>query len=182
MEAPKRMPVNDHRELWGSKELRIKFCLVVTSDSVYSGLKEDLITPLVKSLITRSGHELMVSEVVPNDEEAISNAIRKSLEVCDVVLVSGGTGISRKDLSADVAIRHCNKLIPGYGELFRYLTYLQYGSAAILSRNYACIAGDSIIFLTPGSPQAVELALTKLILPEIKHMIGELRKEKLSNS
>lgn len=176
MEALRRMPVSDHRELWSSKELMIKFCLVVTSDAVYSGLKEDLITPLVRSLITNSGHELVVSEVVPNDEEVISNAIRKGLDVCDVVLISGGTGISRKDLSADTAMKYCSKLIPGYGELFRYLTYLQYGPAAILSRNYACVAGNSIIFLTPGSPQAVELALTKLILPEIKHIIGELRK------
>ncbi|MEM0505032.1 MAG: molybdenum cofactor biosynthesis protein B [Sulfolobales archaeon] len=168
------MPVEGHRILWSGVEVR--FCLIVTSDSVYSGLKEDEITPLVKELVSDAGYELVCSGVVPNTREAISKEVESCLKQCDVVLITGGTGLSKKDISADTVLPFCSRFIPGYGELFRYLTYLEFGSAAMLSRNYACVADKSVIFLTPGSPQAVKLALTKLILPEVRHLLGELRK------
>ncbi|MCX8186836.1 MAG: molybdenum cofactor biosynthesis protein B [Sulfolobales archaeon] len=168
------MPVEEHRSLW--RGVRVKFCLIVTSDSIFEGLKNDEITPMVKKLVEGAGHELLISKVVPNDSEALSREVEGCLRHCDSILITGGTGISRKDVSADSVLTFCSKHIPGYGELFRYLTYLKFGSAAILSRSYACVAGNSVIFLTPGSPQAVELALTKLILPEIRHLMGELRK------
>lgn len=173
------MPVEEHRKLWESSKINIRFCLVVTSDAVFKRFREDLITPLVRRLLTSFGYELTLNEVIPNDANLISDTLERCFEVCDIVIVSGGTGISKRDLSADVVTSYCDKVIPGFGELFRYLTYLEFGSAAILSRSYACVAknGSTIVFLTPGSPQAVELALTKLILPEVKHMVGELRKE-----
>ncbi len=168
------MPIEEHRSLW--EDLRVRFCLVVTSDSVFKGLKDDEITPLVKELVISWGHELLFSKVVPNDLDAISEEVDECLEQCDVILLTGGTGLGKKDLSADAVAKVCSKYVPGFGELFRYLTYLESGPAAMLSRNYACVAGNSVIFLTPGSPDAVRLALTKLILPEIKHLVGELRK------
>ncbi len=168
------MPVDEHRGLWGG--LKVRFCLVVTSDSIFKGLKRDEITPLVKGLVVSAGHELALSRVVPNIPEVITGEVRGCLRNCDVVIVTGGTGLSKKDLSPDVLSGICGKPIPGYGELFRYLTYLEFGSAAMLSRNYACVAEDSVIFLTPGSPQAVRLALEKLILPEVRHLVGELRR------
>jgi len=168
------LPVEDHRELW--KDIKVKFCLLVTSDAVVSGVRADEVTPLVKSLVAGGGHELIASRAVSNNPAEIELAIKDFLRECDVILVSGGTGVSRRDVSADVVTGFCSKLLPGFGELFRYLTYMQYGSAAIMSRSYACTSGNSVIFALPGSPQAVELALTKLILPEIKHLIGELRK------
>jgi len=168
------MPVEEHRELWS--DIKVKFCLIITSDTIFKGLKNDEISPLVKDLIINSGHELILSKVVPNDDEVLSEEVMKCLDLCDVLLITGGTGVSRKDITADTIVKFCSKMLPGYGELFRYLTYLQFGSAAILTRNYACISKNSVIFLTPGSPQAVELALKKLILPEVKHLIGELKK------
>jgi molybdenum cofactor biosynthesis protein B len=168
------MPVEEHRALWS--DVKVKFCLIVTSDTIFKGLKNDDISPLVKDLITNSGHELILSKVVPNDGEVLSEEIMKCLMLCDVLLITGGTGISKKDITADTVVKFCSRMLPGYGELFRYLTYLHFGSAAILTRNYACVSNNSVIFLTPGSPQAVELALKKLILPEVKHLIGELRK------
>ncbi|MEM0362125.1 MAG: molybdenum cofactor biosynthesis protein B [Sulfolobales archaeon] len=168
------MPVEEHRSFWSG--LKVRFCLVVTSDSIFNGLKEDEITPLVEGLVVEAGHELVSRKVVPNDLEVISKEVESCLKYCDVILVTGGTGLSRKDLSAEAVGRVCVKQIPGFGELFRYLTYLEFGPAAMLSRSYACVANGSAIFVTPGSPQAVRLALTKLILPEVKHLVGELRK------
>jgi molybdenum cofactor biosynthesis protein B len=69
----------------------------------------------------------------------------------------------------------CSKDIPGFGELFRYLTYLRHGTAALATRATACAVGDRLVFAVPGSPEAVETALTKLILPEVRHLIAELR-------
>lgn len=168
------MQVEEHRGFWSG--LKVRFCLVVTSDSILKGLKEDEITPLVEGLVVGAGHELVNHKVVPNDLEVIYKEVGECLNYCDVVLVTGGTGLSKKDLSVDAVSKVCVKHIPGFGELFRYLTYLEFGPAAMLSRSYACVTEGSAIFITPGSPQAVRLALTKLILPEVKHLVGELRR------
>jgi molybdenum cofactor biosynthesis protein B len=92
-----------------------------------------------------------------------------------VVLLTGGTGLGPRDLSVDVVRDMCTKDIPGFGELFRYLTYQVHGTAALATRAMACAVGDRLVFVTPGSTDAVGLALEKLILPEVRHLIAELR-------
>jgi len=167
------MPVDEHRK--GAESLNVSLCLLVTSDRVFQGLAEDKVTPLVASLLSVHGISLGGSVVTPNKPAEIESALRSLLASCDVVLITGGTGLGAKDVAVDVLKPMCSKDIPGFGELFRYLTYLKYGSAALATRAAACAVGDRLVFAVPGSPEAVETALTKLILPEVRHLIAELR-------
>ena len=91
-----------------------------------------------------------------------------------LIIFNGGTGIGRRDRTYDVIHRAIEKPLPGFGELFRMLSYDQVGAAAMLSRATAGVYRDRVVFSTPGSPHAVQLALEKLILPEIQHLAWEL--------
>ena len=133
-------------------------------------------TPLIASLVTEAGHILINAVIVPNKHEEIRKAVTMATKECDVVIVTGGTGISRKDLSVDVVKELCVKDLPGFGELFRYLTFTRYGTAAMATRAFACATGSALVFVTPGSKDAVNMALNELILPEVKHLIYEIRK------
>ena len=91
-----------------------------------------------------------------------------------LIIFNGGTGISQRDRTYDVISRKLEKTLPGFGELFRMLSYDQVGAAAMLSRATAGVYRNKVIFSTPGSPDAVRLAVEKLILPEIQHLAWEL--------
>jgi molybdenum cofactor biosynthesis protein B len=95
-------------------------------------------------------------------------------EQCQAIIVNGGTGISRRDTTFDVIEALLEKTLPGFGEIFRYLSYQQIGSAAILSRAVAGVCKGKVIFSIPGSPAAATLAMEKLILPEITHIVWEV--------
>ncbi len=168
------MPVEEHRKV--SEELEVKLCLIITSDSIYKGLKKDEITPHVSKLADEFKLKLIKSVVVPNDAEEIAGALNECVKKCDVCLITGGTGLSRRDISVDVVKKACTKELPGFGEVFRYLTYMKYGSVAILSRACACVVNDGLVFVMPGSPDAVDLALKEIVFPEIRHALYELRK------
>jgi molybdopterin adenylyltransferase len=96
----------------------------------------------------------------------------------DVILLNGGTGIARRDVTIEVVQGLIEKEIVGFGELFRMLSYLEdIGSAAILSRAIAGVSKDTAIFSMPGSSGAVRLAMEKLVLPEISHVVREIKKD-----
>lgn len=156
-------------------EIPVSVCLVVTSDKILSGIYSDEVTSLVARLVAKYGCELKNHTLVPNSRDAIASAVADSLRKCDVVVVSGGTGLGPKDLSVEVVREICSKDIPGFGELFRYITFQTHGAVALASRAMACAVGDRLVFVTPGSPNAVELALDRLVLPEVRHLIAELR-------
>lgn len=94
----------------------------------------------------------------------------------EVILTTGGTGISRRDTTVEVVERLLDKRLEGFGELFRMLSHREIGAAAMLSRAVAGLAGRAAIFALPGSPAAVRLALDELILPELPHLLRELRR------
>ena len=94
----------------------------------------------------------------------------------DVVITTGGTGITSRDSTYEAIVGLFEKRLDGFGEIFRMLSYGEIGSAAMLSRACAGIARGTAIFILPGSENAVRLALTKLILPEIGHVVRELRR------
>ena len=93
-----------------------------------------------------------------------------------MILTNGGTGISRRDQTINVIEKRLTQPLPGFGELFRMLSYEQIASGAMLSRAVGGIANGKLIFAMPGSTKAVELAMTQLILPELGHLLAELRK------
>ena len=123
-------------------------------------------------------HQVVTYDIVKDDEQAIENVL---LQGCkdpriQVILMNGGTGIAKRDVTFDVLQAHIERPIPGFGELFRMLSYEEIGSAAMLSRASAGIIQDTVIFSMPGSTNAVSLAMEKLILPELAHIVREMNK------
>jgi molybdopterin adenylyltransferase len=135
---------------------------------------------LMIDLLTEAGHEVVDYVIVKDEKEAIRAAVLYGCERADidVVLTNGGTGIAKRDVTIETVKEIIEKEIVGFGELFRMLSYTEdIGSAAILSRAIAGVANDTAIFSTPGSSGAVRLAMTKLILPELGHVVREIRKD-----
>ena len=133
---------------------------------------------LVRSLLEAAGHRVVAYRVLPDEPDAIVRCVEEWLvrDDCDGILVSGGTGISTRDCTCEALSGLLDKRLNGFGELFRMLSYEQVGSRAMLSRALCGIARRKPLFSLPGSPAAVRLALEKLILPELGHLLGELEK------
>jgi molybdenum cofactor biosynthesis protein B len=112
---------------------------------------------------------------VTDDPAEIRSAIQEAVEAgARAVILNGGTGIGRRDNAVEVLEELLEKRLPGFGELFRYLSYKQIGSAAMMSRAVAGTYRGMILFALPGSPKAAGLAMDALILPELGHAIREL--------
>jgi molybdenum cofactor biosynthesis protein B len=154
------------------------FALLTVSDSRTSANDES--GGVLRELVTASGHRVVAAAIVPDD----SNAVREQVlawavdPACDVILSTGGTGLSARDRTVEAICASFDVVIDGFGELFRLLSFEQIGSKAMLSRAVAGTVRGTPVFLLPGSPNAVTLALTRLILPEISHLVGELRRHR----
>ena len=133
---------------------------------------------MIKDSLAADGHSVCHYEIVPDEASAIRSAIERAVArpECDAVLLTGGTGIAPRDGTPEVVAAMLDKRLDGFGELFRMLSYQEIGSGGMLSRAVAGIAGQKLIFSIPGSTNAVNLAMTKLILPELSHLVYELRK------
>jgi molybdenum cofactor biosynthesis protein B len=137
---------------------------------------------LVRELSTAAGFTV-VSKVILRDEPADVAAHVRALaqpsegaEPVQAILLTGGTGLSRRDTTVEALASSFDKTLDGFGELFRMLSYQELGAAAMLSRATAGTIGSTVVFLMPGSPAAVRLALEKLILPELAHIAGQLQR------
>ncbi len=132
---------------------------------------------LIHALVADSEHHIAGYEIVRDEPHQIHAAIEA---FCDspaqAILTHGGTGITTRDQTCDVVATLLEKELPGFGELFRMLSYAEVGAAALLSRALAGIYRDRFIFCMPGSSNAVRLAMTQLILPEVQHLVRELNR------
>ena len=152
-------------------------CFVVTVSDTRTD-KTDRGGNAIVDLLRQQGHEVSGKTIVPDDADKVREAIESHITQpeTDVVISTGGTGISRRDGTYEVVSTLLDKRIDGFGELFRALSYEEIGPAAMLSRACAGIAHGTIIISVPGSEHAVRLAMTKLILPEIGHLVREARR------
>ncbi|MEM3531413.1 MAG: MogA/MoaB family molybdenum cofactor biosynthesis protein, partial [Nitrososphaerales archaeon] len=127
-------------------------------------------------MIKESGHNIVSRKLVSDDKEMIRLEVLRSLydEDADVVILTGGTGLAKKDVTYESIKPLLDKEISGFGELFRGISYQKIGSPSYLSRALAGTLNGKLIFCLPGSPNAVETALS-LILPELSHMIYLIR-------
>jgi len=133
---------------------------------------------LIRALLQTESHAIAHYQTVKDDPAELEPLLQSLLARGDIdaILTNGGTGISRRDQTIAVIERAIDLPLPGFGELFRMLSWQQIGSGAMLSRAVGGIAKRKLLFAMPGSTAAVELAMTKLILPELKHLLHELRK------
>lgn len=129
---------------------------------------------LIKELLEECQHEVIHYQVVKDEPNEIRGILRGLPAPVQVVILSGGTGLSKRDRTYEAIVSLFEKRIDGFGELFRALSYDEIGSAAMLSRATAGIYQGKIIFSLPGSSNAVGLAMKKLILPELGHLAREL--------
>lgn len=137
---------------------------------------EDISGELMERLVEGSGHNVLGYELVSDEPSDIKGAVMDALQKeADIIVTTGGTGLTPTDVTIESLTPMFEKLMPGFGELFRYKSIEQIGSAVILTRAAAGIAGNKAIFCLPGSPGAVELALSEIILPEAGHIVKHIR-------
>jgi molybdenum cofactor biosynthesis protein B len=152
-------------------------CAVLTvSDS--RTVADDKSGQLIADLLRGAGHGVAVHEIVRDDAEAIREAVLRALARADVaaLVATGGTGVSPRDVTPDTLEPLFEKRLAGFGELFRSLSYAEIGAAALLSRATAGTLSGKIVYVMPGSSGAVRLGMEKLILPELAHVVGQLRR------
>ena len=130
---------------------------------------------VIQDLLSGNGHQVTGRQILPDDPARVRAALRAQLANPDVqaILTTGGTGISSRDNSYEAIDSLLEKRLTGFGELFRALSYQEIGAAAILSRACAGTSHGKVILSVPGSEHAVRLAMTKLILPELGHLVRE---------
>ena len=126
----------------------------------------------IRALLEENGHRVAFYRIVKDEPAQIARLLKDIPASVRAVVFNGGTGLARRDTTYEALAGLLEKEISGFGELFRMLSFEQIGSAAMLSRATAGVIGGKIVFSVPGSTKAVELAMTKLILPELGHIVG----------
>jgi molybdenum cofactor biosynthesis protein B len=133
---------------------------------------------LIVELAEAAGHRILAREIVPDEPEAMTALLREFArrDELQAVLITGGTGISARDQTFETVSALLTKPLPGYGELFRMLSFAEIGPACMLSRALGGLMGRLAVLVMPGSRAAVQLAMTRIILPELPHLVREARK------
>jgi len=133
---------------------------------------------LIQKLLKERGHSVVAYHLVKDEPAQIKSRSAEGTtnDAVQAIIINGGTGISRRDSTFEAVNAMLEKRLDGFGEVFRYLTYQEIGSPAIMSRATAGIIKGRVLFSTPGSENAVRLAMEKLILPELGHLVKELTK------
>lgn len=152
-------------------------CAVVTVSDTRT-IETDAGGQAAIELLQQAGHPLVAREIVPDDASRLGGVIEafRGRDDVDVILLTGGTGLGSRDQTCEVVGNLLTKTLPGYGELFRMLSYAEIGASAMLSRAVGGLIGRTVVLTMPGSPAAVRLAMKKLVLPELGHLVREARR------
>jgi len=132
---------------------------------------------IIERLSTNAGHHISGRKLISDSKPMLRSALRTVVgdRTVDVLIVTGGTGLSTTDVTFESISPLLDKHLPGFGEIFRRISYDQIGSAAMMSRAFAGIVGKKAVFCLPGSPDGVKTAMENLILPELGHIVGLAR-------
>jgi molybdenum cofactor biosynthesis protein B len=166
------MGASEHRQKAGHDPVTI--AIVTVSDTRTP--ETDANRHYIERRMTELGHLVAAYRLIKDEPDQVAAALNElaALPSVRLILFNGGTGISPRDTTYDVISRLLEKTLPGFGELFRMLSYQAVGAAAMLSRATAGVYRGTLVFSMPGSPNAVEVALEQLILPEINHLAWEV--------
>ncbi len=160
------------------QEVTVNCAVITVSDT--RDTQTDASGKLIKQLLLESGHEVAFYTVIKDEPEQIQahlEGLRERSDI-DAVIFNGGTGIAPRDTTYDALVSLLEKTLPGFGEIFRYLSYQEIGSRAIASRAVAGVYQGKLVFSIPGSSAAVKLAVSQLILPELIHLVTQLGKKR----
>lgn len=158
----------DHKE---KAAKRVTFFVITVSDTRTPETDES--GGIIRKFLTDGGHIEAGCRIVPDAPEAIEKCLNEALAAAEAVIFNGGTGISKRDTTFEAIVSKFDKSLPGFGELFRMLSYEEIGSAAIMSRAAAGVISGRAVFMIPGSAGAVSLAMEKIIGPELAHVVWE---------
>lgn len=170
------MTTPSHKQHKALAKLEVICGVVTVSDTRTK--ETDKSGALIREQLADNGHEARAYHIVKDDPKEIGRLLEMLLsrEDLDAVIINGGTGIARRDVTFDVVQRMLEKELAGFGEFFRQFSLEEIGSAAMLSRATAGTVNNKVIFSVPGSSGAVKLAMERLILPELPHIVHELNK------
>ncbi|MFW9846106.1 MAG: molybdenum cofactor biosynthesis protein B [Candidatus Thorarchaeota archaeon] len=162
---------DEHRR---DQRIETTFAILVVSDTRTEAT--DKSGKIAKDLVTAQGHSIGAYEIVPNDAEVIKEKLLRYIadSKIRVILTSGGTGVGKKDITADVMGQLFEKRLDGFGEHFRRLSHNEIGLPGIYSRATAGLIGNKVAFCLPGSKNAMRTALSEIILPSIGHLLWEV--------
>ena len=151
-------------------------CAVITVSDTRTP-ETDKSGKIIQQLLTEASHNIVTYDIVKDEPQDIKEWLTKLDRDAnlDAIIFNGGTGIAPRDTTYDVVSNWLEKTLPGFGEIFRYLSYQEIGSRAIASRAVAGVKNQKAIFSLPGSSNAVKLAMNELILPEINHLVKQLK-------
>jgi molybdenum cofactor biosynthesis protein B len=147
--------------------------IVTVSDT--RTLETDTGGALVEEMLVAANQPVTGRRIVPDEPEAIRNALDQAVSESEsrAIIFTGGTGVAPRDVTPDTLEPEFDRVVPGFGEIFRMLSYEEIGSAALLSRAIGGLKQGKVVFVIPGSRGAVRLAMEKLIVPELGHLAGE---------
>jgi molybdenum cofactor biosynthesis protein B len=161
-----------HKEI-AARQGPVPIAIVTVSDTRTP--ETDTNAAYLREQILSAGHQVVAYRIIKDEVEQVNDVLEELVNgPARVILFNGGTGISPRDRTYDALSRKLEKVLPGFGELFRMLSYQQVGAAAMLSRATAGVYRNKVIVSTPGSPDAVRLAWEKLIAPELSHLAWEV--------
>lgn len=165
----------EHRENAEDQE-PLRIAVLTISDTRTE--ETDTSGQMITALLEEHGHFIAAYGILKDNPERIQHEVAaiSQIEDIDVILTNGGTGISQRDGTIEAIYPLLTQEIPGFGELFRMLSWEEVKSASMLSRAIGGLIGKTLIFCMPGSSNAVSLAMHQLILPEVKHLVWETRK------
>jgi molybdenum cofactor biosynthesis protein B len=155
-------------------------CFVLTVSDTRT-LETDKGGALIEELLKNAGHVVLSRAIVTDSQSEISNVVRATIYdplEPEAIIVTGGSGVGPRDVTPEALQPLLTKELPGFGEIFRMLSWDEVGAASMLSRAFAGVLGRTIIFAIPGSTNAVRLAMEKLIIPELGHLVREVRPER----
>jgi len=152
-------------------------CAVITVSDTRTVETDTGVQTLIERL-TSAGHAIVQRSIIPDEPDLMRATLQQLGERTDIdaVLLTGGTGITRRDQTYETVSNLLSKPLPGYGELFRMLSYQEIGTAALLSRAVGGLMGHIVVLTMPGSPAAVQLAMDQVILPELGHLVREAQR------
>ena len=158
----------------GPKSVR---CAVITVSDTRT-VENDTGGQTVIEHLTMAGHEVVAREIIPDEPERMRALLLElaGREDVEAILLTGGTGISSRDQTFETVSGLLEKPLPGYGEILRMLSYQEIGAAAILSRAVGGLVHRMVVLTMPGSPAAVRLAMEKIIVPQLPHLLREARR------
>ena len=169
------MAVTEHKD----KAHQAVSCAIITASDTRTE-ETDTSGKKIRELLTAQRHVISFYQILKDEPAQIRTAVHGLLARADIdaIIINGGTGIAPRDTTFEAIQGLLEKEIPGFGELFRMLSYQDIGPAAMMTRATAGVAKGKIVVSLPGSTGAVELGMTKLVLPELGHMMFVLRGEK----